>query len=342
MNRYFFKIIKYIFVLSILILLFTIFYPRNYNVPKFQKATSTHYWNLSTGSKIGYILIKAKTNSRPYPIIYLHGGPGGHVDNTDIKVLSKLSVSGYNVYLYDQVGSGTSVRLSDINDYTVERHIKDLKEIIQEIHAQRVILIGQSWGSILALLFTASNADKIEKIIFVSPGPIYPINNLLANASIPDSIHLRNPFFTNAEGNKIANNIRTKAMLFFAINFGKKIATNKEADEFATYLNYEVNRSTVCDTSKILKAEAGDGFYAGVMTFNSLTKVKDSRIRIKDSQVPVLVIKGECDNQKWGFTNEYLQLFKNHELAIIPNAGHFIAVEQPESYIKTIQQFLAR
>jgi pimeloyl-ACP methyl ester carboxylesterase len=35
-------------------------------------------------------------------------------------------------------------------------------------------------------------------------------------------------------------------------------------------------------------------------------------------------MKGECDNQKWGFTNEYLELFKNSELKIIPGAGHFI------------------
>ena len=51
-------------------------------------------------------------------------------------------------------------------------------------------------------------------------------------------------------------------------------------------------------------------------------------------------MKGECDNQKWGFTNEYKELFQNSELVIIPNAGHFISVEQPELYSKTMQHFL--
>jgi pimeloyl-ACP methyl ester carboxylesterase len=50
-------------------------------------------------------------------------------------------------------------------------------------------------------------------------------------------------------------------------------------------------------------------------------------------------MKGQCDNQKWGFTNEYLQLFRNHQLNIIPNAGHFISVEQPELYQKIIRKF---
>ena len=51
-------------------------------------------------------------------------------------------------------------------------------------------------------------------------------------------------------------------------------------------------------------------------------------------------MKGQCDNQPWGFTNEYLELFKNHQLKIIPNAGHSISVEQPELYLKTIRVFL--
>ena len=337
MTKFFSTVIKYTLCVCVIIFLFNIFYPRSYNVPQFQKRANTQYWNLSTGSKIGYVLIKATHSKNPFPIIYLHGGPGGHISDRDINVLSNISEDGY---LYDQIGSGQSDRLKNMNDYTVERHIKDLKEIIEQTGAKKVILIGQSWGCILALLFTADNPNKVERIIFTSPGPVYPVNKKLVTTKTPDSIHLRNPFFTNAQGNKLANNIRTKTMAFCATSFGKKIATDKEADEFATYLNYELNKSTVCDTSKILKEESGDGFYAGIMTLNSLNKVNDPRPKIQSLTIPVLVMKGECDNQEWGFTNEYLQLFKNHELAIIPKSGHFISVEQPELYIKTIRQFL--
>jgi proline iminopeptidase len=89
-----------------------------------------------------------------------------------------------------------------------------------------------------------------------------------------------------------------------------------------------------------LPEEAGDGFYASVMTYKSLTEIKDPRSKIKNLTIPVLILKGECDNQKWGFTDEYLQLFKNHQLVVVPNAGHFISVEQPALYMNAIQQFL--
>jgi proline iminopeptidase len=232
--------------------------------------------------------------------------------------------------------------LEDINEYTPARHISDLKAIIEKIGAQKVILIGQSWGAILAVLFTADNADKVEKIIFTSPGPVYPYRPELANIKAPDSFHLRTPYYSNAEGNKKANSIRTKTMAFFATTFGKKLAPDEEADAFATYLNYEVNKSVVCDTSKVLPPEAGSGYYAGVMTFRNLLNVKDPRPKIKNSTIPILVMKGQCDNQLWGYTSEYLDLFPNHQLVIIANAGHAISIEQQELYIKTIRNFLSR
>jgi hypothetical protein len=49
-------------------------FPRNYDVPQLQERKSTQYWTLSDESKIGYTLIPAKGEKKPYPIIYLHGG----------------------------------------------------------------------------------------------------------------------------------------------------------------------------------------------------------------------------------------------------------------------------
>jgi proline iminopeptidase len=340
MTKKLLKVISYSLPVCILIFLFEVFYPENYNVPPFRLRADTQYWNLPGGSDIGYTFISAKRHKKLYPIIYLHGGPGGHITDYDIKIFTSFSDSGYDVYLYDQTGSGQSKRLTDIKDYTVGRHIEDLKEIIQKLNVKKVILVGQSWGGILAALFAAGNADKIDKIVFACPGPVYPVHQNLINIPPPDSIHLRVPFFTNAQGNKKANNIRTKAIAYFATKFGKKIASDKEADDFATYLNYEVDKSSVCDTANILKEDAGSGFYSGVMTFKSLTNVHDPRPEIKRLTIPVLVMKGECDNQKWGFTEEYLKLFKNSELRIIPNAGHFISIEQPQLYTKTILDFL--
>jgi proline iminopeptidase len=332
--------IKYALLVCIVILLFKVFLPRKYNVPALQKIASTQFWNLPTGSRISYSIVSAKGKKRPYPIIYLHGGPGGVYSGEDIERLSVLANEGYDVYLYDQIGSGQSDRLANINHYTADRHKRDLEEIIKKIGAKKVVLLGQSWGAILAVFFTADNMEKVDRIVFISPGPIFPIHRELANIMAPDSLHLREPYYSNAEGNDKANNIRTKSMKFFAEKIGWKLASDKEADDFSDYLNSEVDRSTVCDSSKKVKPTGGSGYYAQVITMKTINQVPDPRSKLKNSQIPVLIMKGQCDNQKWGFVTEYLELFPNHKLTIIPSAGHFIWVEQPELYLKTLQTFL--
>lgn len=319
-----------------------VFIPRSYDVPQTHKRKDTQYWDLQTGSRIAYTLVSAKERKKPYPIIFLQGGPGGYISDRNIKMLAPLSEDGFDVFLYDPIGSGQSERLSNINEYSADRHKKDLEEIIKQIGSKKIILIGQSWGAILATLLIADNPDKVEKVILTGAGPIQPIHEELLNTDPPDSLNLRNPPYSNSEANEKSKSIRIKTIIFLAKSLGIKLASDKEADDFQTYLNNELNKATVCDTSKALKAEGGGGFYAQVMTVHSFNEIQDPRPKIKGSMVPILLMKGQCDNQPWGFLNEYLELFPNHQLKIIPDAGHSISVEQPELYLKTIRGFLTQ
>lgn len=327
-------------VLALVVMITVLVSPREYAGPIFEPRAATQYWKMDNGSSIGYTVISKRMEKQPYPVVYLHGGPGGHITDAEIESLRPLADLGFRVYLYDQIGSGHSDRLADIGEYTVQRHIADLREIVKKLKAPKVILIGQSWGAILATLFAAEYPELVHKMVLTSPGPVFPLQPQLAALPAPDSLPFKQPVFSNEQGNKQANNVRTKAMKWMATNFGIKLASDKEADRFATFLNQQVNRSTVCDTSRILDAEAGSGYYVSIMTFKSLLNIKDPRPKLTTLQMPVLVMKGECDNQKWGYTQEYLQLFRNSRFQYVPGAGHFIDVEQPEIYIRSIVTFL--
>ncbi|MBL7911305.1 MAG: alpha/beta hydrolase [Bacteroidia bacterium] len=336
------RLLGYTLILALMFLLFKVFLPRNYNAPQVQIRESTKYWDLTTGSRIGYTLISAKGEKRPYPIIYLHGGPAGPIYDEHIKALTPLSEEGYDVYLYDQVGCGQSNLLDNIEEYTADRHKKDLEEIIKKISAKKVVLIGQSWGAILATLFVADDPEKIEKIILTGPGPIMPKKMELADLTAPDSLYLKEPLVSNQDGFRIVQNIRSAAMAHWATIFGCKLASDKEANGFFWTLTNQTNKAMVCDTTKALRAAAGMGYYCWLMTGNSLENVEDPRPKIKNSGVPLLILKGQCDNQKWGFLPEYLEYFTNAEIVIIPNAGHSIWIEQHDLYLKTIRTFLAK
>ena len=340
MKRRLIRTIIYALLLGSVTFLLAIFLPRKYSVPSLEARADTHFWQLQSGSRIAFVHIPAKATKKPFPIIYLHGGPGGHVRDEVISYLAPLADEGFEIYFYNQIGSGKSDRLEDITEYTVDRHVRDLAAITEKLGSRKVILIGQSWGAILATLFATAYPDRIERMVLTCPGPIFPVHQELRKVTAPDSLHLRMPIFTNAQGVEKASNIRSKAIDFFASRFGWKLASDNEADAFATYSGYQIDRSTVCDTSRIPGMEAGNGFYAGARTFKSLMEVKDYRAALGTIKSPVLILKGQCDNQPWGYTKEYMDLFQNHRFAIIPSAGHFLWIEQPQLSREVIRQFL--
>jgi proline iminopeptidase len=330
-------------LLGIVWLLIAVFWPRSYGSRPIQPRAGTRYWDLATGSRIAYTLIPGKGVKKPHPIIYLQGGPGGAIGPGIIQALTPVADDGYDIYLFDEIGCGWSDRLANIRDYTADRHKRDLEAIVQQIGASKVILIGQSWGAILAVLYAADNPGSVAGMVVTGPGPIIPVHPQLARVAPPDSLHLHEPYYSNRQGNELANNIRTRAMALMAAKYGIKLASDNEADDFAAYLNSLVNRSTVADTSHIRSSipGMGAGFYDQVMTGQSFSGTADPRPKLKNSAIPILVMKGQYDNQKWGFTHEYLDLFPRHRLVVFPNAGHCISCEQVEAYQTTIRGYLA-
>lgn len=329
-----------ILFLGIIILLSLLFIPRTYQVESFKERKGTQYWELNTGSKIGFTKIVGSDLVQKNPILYLHGGPGGKVTDKIIAAFRPLSKLGHDLYFYDQIGSGHSKRLTAIKEYSVERHRRDLKEIISEIGSEKVILLGQSWGAMLAINYLQEHHETIEKIILTGPGPILPINRNVINETAPDSLSLIAPDYSNEQGNRKANNWRSQLISKWAHLFHSKLASDKEVDEFFTYLNQELSKSTDCKLKENKRMEGGGGYYSHIMTFNSIQNVIDKRNQLKELNTPILILRGQCDNQKWGFTNEYLDLFTNSKLEIIENVGHDLISDDKKRYFEFISEFL--
>lgn len=299
------------------------------------------YIELPTGSKIAWKKISSRTGLSETPIFYVHGGPGGFISERLEASLLPLADMGHDLYLYDQVGSGLSERLDDIREYTVSRHLQDLEALIRASGAKKVILYGHSWGAILATTFTATHPELVEKLILSGPGHLVPVRKALQDIPAPDSLHLRQPQYTNAAANRAANNIRTHAVADVAMRFGIKLAPDREMDAFQTFLNGKLMKSTVKDTATLDgNVPGGSGYYAQLMTVHSFAHTPDPRPALKNVHIPVLILRGQYDNQKWGYVTEYLELMPQSRLVIIPDAGHSISFDQPELTREAIRTFL--
>lgn len=103
-------------------------------------------------------------------VVTIHGGPGS--DYRSILNCKNLADDGYYVIFYDQRGSGLSER-HDANVYTMQSFIDDLDAVIDNYKTspdQKVILMGHSWGAMVATAYVNQTPEKIDGMILMEPG----------------------------------------------------------------------------------------------------------------------------------------------------------------------------
>jgi proline iminopeptidase len=104
----------------------------------------------------------------PEVLIAIHGGPGLASDY--MAPLARLAGPGRRVVLYDQRGSGRSTR-SPTRDYTLAAQLADLDAVRAAVGAERVVLVGHSWGTVIALAYAFENAPlHVSKVVLVGMG----------------------------------------------------------------------------------------------------------------------------------------------------------------------------
>jgi proline iminopeptidase len=96
-------------------------------------------------------------------VIYLHGGPGGY---HDLSIKKHVNLEKYRLLMYDQRGCGKSLPFLEIKKNTIESNVNDLKTLIDKFsNNMPVILIGDSYGTQLALLYSKKYPSSVAKMI---------------------------------------------------------------------------------------------------------------------------------------------------------------------------------
>lgn len=108
-------------------------------------------------------------NSSDPMLVILHGGPGS--DYRYLLNCKAFANEGYYVVFYDQRGSGLSKREAK-SSYTTHTMIDDLGAVIAYFRtspSQKIFLLGQSWGGILATSYVNENPGAITGLVLTEP-----------------------------------------------------------------------------------------------------------------------------------------------------------------------------
>ncbi len=283
-------------------------------------ADDVRYFQSSDG-KIAYWAYNTHLNTTP--IAFVHGGPGG--DSNPVKA-RRLHLHN-PIYLFDQMGCGLSDPIKDYDSWNIQEYVDEMKEFIDHIPADKVIIIGASWGSGLSVSYAvATSCKKIAAMILPSP-------------------FLSTKLWTQ----DMWQNLQTMGQDRVDI-VKKAIEHNDFGPDFIEVLGeynskFLFNRTVFREYAfASAKEEPNETFRKlnGPNDMSTTGKLKDFDITagLEKLNIPVLFMCSDSDEVTIPRIVEYHDRVKGSRLSIIPNAGHVLALEQFELYRDSIVAFL--
>lgn len=300
-------------------------------------------WVLATGSRLAYEVRRAAPGARRAPLVYLHGGPAVPPRGSVGTFLAPLTGDGFDVYVYDQFGSGKSGRAPHIAEYTLARHVADLDAVREHLGAEKLILVGSSWGAVLAGYYMAAHPGRVERAVLLSPGVLaereaHPYDFSLSASSDAPGVLLP-PMRMIVAG--------TLARLNPALaeSFATEAELGAEFDRFTAGpdLEYQTHCKGRFDPAARPAGPSrarGGNYYANLITLQSLRQAPDPRPALQAVQAPVLLLRGDCDYVPWSSAVAWRRALPAATLARVPDAGHALTAGAPAVTFGALRAFL--
>ena len=230
----------------------------------------------------------------------------------------------FEVFVVDQRNHGRSPH-SEEHNYELMKD--DLNEFVEKHSIGKAIFLGHSMGGKSVMFFAAAHPEKVNGLIVVD---IVPKSYRFPDEALKKTIDHRT-ILKSMEGVDLS-----------------LVSTRDEVDQaLSRDIRIEKVRQFLM---KNLERDGQNGF-RWKLNITSLNKHLDSILSGMNendfergreiSGFPVLFIKGANSNYILDSDKALIKtIFPYSELATIPEAGHWLHVEQPGLLVETIQEFL--
>lgn len=280
-------------------------------------------WQLSTGSRVGVWALTPPAERRQTPVVVLGGGPGAPTTMKMFRRGNVLRNAGFETIYFDQAGTGAS-GLLPVEDYTFGRAVSDLEAVRSRLGVPKIVLLGFSYGSILAGAYAARYPAHVAAMLLLSPGPFPGLRAPAdpSRSSVPPPTHY---------GLKVD---------LYALLVGRNplladqwISQDKSRRIF-TALFEQADRSGGGCRGASSPKEDDDPIPSGYNVFVSILVQQDVLRQVyrgpASIPVPALVLRGWCDPISPLMAKRYAALFPATTYLEIPGTGHTLAGKSDE------------
>jgi proline-specific peptidase len=258
--------------------------------------------------------------------LILHGGPG--VPHDYLENLEALASDTQRVIFYDQLGCGRSDQPDDTSLWRVERFVEELATVRRELGLDRVHILGQSWGGMLAIEYALTQPQGLVSLILSN-----------TTSSIPLWV---------AEANRLRSELPPEVNDTLARHEAAGTTDDQEyQDAMQVFYDRHVVRVKPIP-EYVQRALANTGFvYAymnGPSEFHVIGVIKDwdRTDRLSEIHVPTLILSGRYDEATPTINTILHKGIAGSEWILFENSSHLSHVEEPELYMQTVRAFLDR
>src|SRR5438067_8078072 len=100
------------------------------------------------------------------PLVLLHGN-GTMIDDMTLSGLVDLAAKTYRVIVFDRPGFGHSERPSEVT-WTPQAQARVLRDALGRLGVQRPIVLGHSWGTLVALALALDYREYVRGLVLLS------------------------------------------------------------------------------------------------------------------------------------------------------------------------------
>ena len=238
--------------------------------------------------------------------------------------LAKIIGKSNKAILYDQRGTGKSTMdLIDTNTITLDLMVSDIETIRRHLNIKSWVVLGHSFGGLLAAHYATKFPERIKGLILSSSGGVDI--ELLSIIDIKSRLTPLQQDSLKYWSNRIAKGDTTYNAKF---QRGKNLAPAYLYD--TTYITSIAHRMTQANMQ------------INQLVYQNMRNIKfDCSNKLKNFDSPVLIIQGEEDIIPKQIAEKSHMVYKNSELVYIPKCAHYGWLEQPEIYFNTINGFLS-
>jgi proline iminopeptidase len=253
------------------------------------------------------------------PLVVVNGGPGVEHGYLMVSDAWDRLARGRRVVFYDQRGVGRSPRLAKSQSCNLADQIADLDAVRAHLGADRIDVLGHSWGGYLSMAYAARHPEHVRRLIVCdSAAPKWEDTVFLFKDIFPETV---------ARQSDVA----------FAEALGDTAAIATDFRAYLTMLCYSPEHREA-----MRKAPPPAFDNAINARLNEDLKRYDLNPELPKYKFPTLVMCGRFDiNVAPIVAWKIHQAIPGSAFHVFEQSGHLPFYEQPDEFVQVVERFLA-